>query len=279
LVLEINGYVVDDLCSMKAGKIKTWLAINCERLLYKYCAKAIIVTENIKDSVRDYFQVAENKLVVIKNGVNIEHFLPRSTAEGLKNSGLSLNNKYLGYVGCFTPWDGIEQAVQILPEIIREYPQVRLLLIGTGGNLLKVKKIVAEMKLQDKVIFTGMIPYQKLPWFISSFTIALAPYVLFRNDRGLSSLKCLEYASCGIPIVSTRIPGMEYIEQYQAGVLAVPDDRNDLSVKIKQLLSEPQQAQQMGQNGRVYVQKYCSWQATAEKTREVFAETLENKRT
>jgi glycosyltransferase involved in cell wall biosynthesis len=243
LVLEINGFVVDDVISKGWPAPLRWISINCEKFLHKIADASIIVTETIYEAVHKTFHIPKEKLFHIKNGVNIEHFKPLDKNACRTALGLEPEREYLGYVGCFTGWDGIEHIVRALPEIQKDFPQVKVLLIGDGDHKSFVEAEVKKLNLTDKVVFTGTVAYADLPKYLNSLTVAVAPYggsdsIETRNNKGLSSLKCLEYTSVGLPTVVADIPGMDYIAG-KSGLLMPQGDEKALAEKVKTLLGDP----------------------------------------
>jgi glycosyltransferase involved in cell wall biosynthesis len=118
LVLEINGFVVDDIASKEWTGPLAWISINCEKFLHTIADASIIVTETIYNAIHETFGISKSKLHHIKNGVNVEHFKPMDKVVCKQALGFDPATEYIGYVGCFTDWDGIEHIVRALPRIL-----------------------------------------------------------------------------------------------------------------------------------------------------------------
>ncbi|GBR73591.1 glycosyl transferase GTB-type super family [Candidatus Termititenax aidoneus] len=281
LALEINGFVVDDVISKGWPAPLRWISISCEKFLHKIADASIIVTETIYEAVHKAFQIPRQKLFHIKNGVNIEHFKPLDKNACRTALGLDPDREYVGYVGCFTGWDGIEHIVRALPEIQKDFPKVKVLLIGDGSHKSLVEAEVQKLNLANEVIFTGSVAYEDLPKYLNSLTVAVAPYggsdsIETRNNKGLSSLKCLEYTSAGLPTVVADIPGMDYIAS-KSGLLIPQGDEKALAEQVKILLGDPVLRERFSKSGREYAVRHCSWQAVADRTKEIFEELTDEK--
>ncbi len=299
LVLEINGYVVDDVASKGWTGLKAplgWLSVWCEKTLHRIADASIIVTETIYNAIHENFKIPKGKLYHIKNGVNIDHFKPLDQEACKKELGFDLNTDYIGYVGCFTGWDGIEHLVRALPAIKKQFASppsplsmngegeenssssnkriVKALLVGDGDHRAYVESEVKRLGLEQDVIFTGYVPYKELPKYLNCFTVAVAPYggsdsIETRNNKGLSSLKCLEYTGTGLPTVVADIPGMDYIDG-KSGFIIPQGDEKALAEKVLILLNDPELRKRFSQTGRDYTVKNASWQAVADRTKEIF---------
>jgi len=274
LILEINGYVVDDVRSKRWRGPLAWISIGCEGFLHRIANGSIIVTETIYEAIHAYFNISKSKLYHIKNGVNVDHFRPLDKIQCRKEVGLDENTDYIGYVGCFTGWDGIEHIVRVLPQIRKRIPNVKVLLVGDGDHRSFVEKEVKKLNLEEFVKFTGIIDYQLLPKYLNCFTVAIAPYggtldIEIRNRKGLSSLKCLEYSSVGLPMVVADIPGMDFIDG-KSGLLIPQGDENALAEKIVLLLQDKSLRDRFSKAGREHAVKNASWQSVAKRTKEIF---------
>jgi glycosyltransferase involved in cell wall biosynthesis len=278
LVLEINGFVVDDVSAKGWRWPLNWVSISCEKFLHKISDASISVSEVICRSLRETFAVPEGKLFCLANGVNIEHFCPLDKQTCRRKLGLAPELDYIGYVGCFTDWDGIDSIIKALPNVKKDFPAVKLLLVGDGDRRTTLVQNVKELGLSEEVIFTGYVSYQDLPVYLNAFTVAVAPYggskaAELRNTKGSSSLKTLEYLSAALPVIAGNIPGVEYVEN-TAGFLIPQSDVSALATKVKILLGDKTLREKFARAGRQYAVQNCSWQAVADRTKEIFASML-----
>jgi phosphatidylinositol alpha-1,6-mannosyltransferase len=153
-----------------------------------------------------------------------------------------------------------------------------VLLVGDGDHRPFVEAEVKKLRLENDVVFTGYVAYKDLPKYLNCFSVAVAPYgggkdVETRNNKGLSSLKCLEYTGTGIPTVVADIPGMDYIKD-KSGFIIPQGDEKALAEKVLILLNDPALAKRFSEYGREYTVKNCSWAAVADKTKIIFERLL-----
>jgi glycosyltransferase involved in cell wall biosynthesis len=122
------------------------------------------------------------------------------------------------------------------------------------------------IKVLDKFIFTGKVPYEKIPLYINASEICVVYKKPFKS--GFSPLKLYEYMACGKPVVASNVDGFEILEQLKAGSLVKPEDANELAKAIIKLLKDRQLREIMGRNGIEYV-KTQSWEAVTRKVEKV----------
>ena len=141
----------------------------------------------------------------------------------------------------------------------------------------KLFEIAKEINILDKIVFTGLVPHEKVHCYINASDVCAAPFVSERNEQsGVSPLKLCEYMACGKPVVASRISGLEAIEEYKTGILIKPDAPVELAKAIITLLKNPHLRKKMGLKGRLYVIENRSWESIAMKTIDTFKETVED---
>ena len=85
--------------------------------------------------------------------------------------------------------------------------------------------------LADFIVFTGRLPYERVPIYIGASDVGVGPLTRTLNAKnGSSAMKVYEYVSCGRPVVVSRLPGIEdWVESEGLGRLVEPDDTRDLA--------------------------------------------------
>jgi glycosyltransferase involved in cell wall biosynthesis len=280
LIEEVNGIVVDEAkTSGRASRFSLRIIDRIERLNLRQADKIIVVTSKLKDLLRNDYKILEDKIVVIKNGANTKLFQPMDTTKARKELNLSQSNNYICFVGLLWQVQGVEYLIKVMPRILEECPNTQLLIVGYGPTKDELVKLAKGIGVSDWIIFTGMVSYNKVPLYINASNICVAPFIRERNEKsGVSPLKIYEYAACEKAIVTSKLPGLEFIEQHKLGILVEPDSPDELAAAIMKLLREPELRRQMGENGRKYVVKDHSWESVARKVAEVCEQAIEERK-
>lgn len=280
LVLEVNGISQDEwrLTNEQSttdgkgpGSIQIKFLEYLRNIVSRNVDEVIAVTQGIKDHLIDH-GVKENIIWVIENGANTELFKPikdDNTLKGIKNRlHINDNESVVMFVGNLAPWQGVEYLLHAVPLIVKENPKTKFLIVGDGIMKEKLESLSKELSIVQNVLFTGAIHYDKVSLYINMCDVCI---VLKRKMRsGYSPLKLYEYMACGKPVIATNTAGFEILEQYNAGILVNPEDSEELSNAIVELLQNKQLREQMGANGRKLVVREHSWESIAKKTAEVF---------
>ncbi|WP_321505335.1 glycosyltransferase [uncultured Methanoregula sp.] len=151
---------------------------------------------------------------LITNGADTDIFKPADGSPARRELGIKKEDFVIGFCGSIERWYALDEMIRALPALIRYHPDTRLLIVG--GSLFtdyqeELKVLVGALGVADRVIFTGLKPYNELPRYIACMdacTIPLAPPQW--GDIALPN-KYFEYSACGKPIVMRPMPDVEKI--------------------------------------------------------------------
>ena len=269
-VVEVNALLIDEQRIIGRPKLYMKIARLSERVNYKYAKKIVAVTQGIKEGIMKLYNIPGERIIVIENGANTDLFKPTDQKEARKELKLDENYNYVCFVGALAPWQGVEYIIQSAPLILKEHPNTKFLIIGDGQMKEELINLAAKTGVSDNFIFTGIVPYEEVPKYINASDVCVAPFVKERNLKiGLSPLKIYEYAACGKPIATSRIPNLEFIEEQNAGILVEPESPAELAKAIIKLMKDEKIREDMGRNGREYVVKNHRWANVAKRVAEV----------
>jgi glycosyltransferase involved in cell wall biosynthesis len=112
--------------------------------------------------------------------------------------------------GTITHRMGLDLAVRAVDLLRHRIPQLRLLAVGAGDYLTEIHRLVDELKLQDRVIFQGMIPIEELPNVLRTADVGLVPNRESSATHLMLPVKLLEFAMMGIPAIAPSLKTVEY---------------------------------------------------------------------
>ncbi len=127
----------------------------------------------------------------------------------------------------------------------------------------------------DKVDFQGRVPHEEAIELVkdSMCGLALAQYGPNVNGKKgtLGNTKLFEYMQCGIPVVCTDLElWKEIVEGNNCGFCVNPNDTKAIHDAIYYLLEHPDEAKNMGFNGRRAVLEKYNWAKEEEKLLKVY---------
>jgi glycosyltransferase involved in cell wall biosynthesis len=152
------------------------------------------------------------KLHTLRNGVDLQRFVPEPRDAARLKLGLPPSGKLLLSVGHLIERKGHFVAIDALPLLP---PDVRLLIAGGGPDRAALQRQADKLGVADRVQFVGVVPQTDLKWWYSAAD-ALA---LCSSREGWANV-LLESMACGTPVLATNIWGTpEVVSTPDAGVL------------------------------------------------------------
>ena len=277
LIYEINGLAHEEQLLKKdswSNRLLSSFIRNAEKRAAKYADRIVSVTPQIAQYLVQHFSCQASKIEIISNGVNTKKFYPIED----RNMLLQIKTKYnilcegkiIIFVGNLAPWQGVELLIQVAPLVVKEIPDLKFLIIGNGMLRQEFETEVNRLGLSSYFVFTGMIDYRQIPYYINVADICVLP------KRGLTSgyspIKLYEYMACGKPIVATRVQGLEFIEAEGSGRLIEPGDSVSLGVALIELLKNDERRKMMGRKGSQIARERFSWASRAAKIEKMMLE-------
>lgn len=287
LVYELNGIPEDETSLIKSrhgeaqslqgnrkgsfsgyfSSAKSRLKVLVLKKALGFSDKIIAVTPGIKENLESVYGIPGEKITVVPNGANTTMFKPLEPGSCRKELGLDPGSPYVCFVGNLAPWQGVEYLVQAAPSILSRYPDCRFLIVGDGVMKNELLNLSRDLGVDGRFIFTGVVPYDRVPVYINASDVCAAPFILARNAKiGLSPLKLYEYMACGKPVVASAISGVaDALKASEGGFSVPPENHEALTKAILKLLENRELREKMGSKGLSYVTENYSWYSVAKK--------------
>lgn len=201
--------------------------------LLKKARMADVVSEAQRKSIIENYNNS-NKVFFIDNGVNINKFFPKPK-KGLK-SKLNIENHFpiIGYAGNLAWERGGMQIILALPEIIRDYPNSRALILGDGDKMELLYNKARELEVLDYCIFTGQVDYDQVPDYVNCMDITVS--IRYEDTQHASELKVRQYLACGKPVIIS--PGSnEFVASEGVGFIVDPHNTKEFLNACQKILN------------------------------------------
>ena len=220
--------------------------------------------------------VAPEKITVIPNAVDLEHFSQRPEADRALVESLNLQDKkIIGFIGSFYAYEGLLLLVKSFKRILQQAPDTRLLLVGGGPDNDKLRQLVSKLGLGDKVIFTGRVPHAEITRYYSLVDIFVYPRLHMRLTDLVTPLKPLEAMAQGKLVLASDVGGhQELIRDSENGRLFRAGDEASLAAAAIEMLANPQASEQIRQKGLEYVEKERNWAVSVANYQAIYEQLL-----
>jgi len=260
----------------KEGSLRYRSTRMLETYVFRKSQAVTVICEGLRqDIIRRGIPAA--KITVIPNAVDIQRFQIAGEPEPQLREELGLTGRtVLGFIGSFYAYEGLPLLLEAMPGLLRERPDLRLLLVGGGPQEEFLRGKVREMGLGDQVIFLGRVPHDKVQKYYDQVNIFVYPRYSMRLTELVTPLKPLEAMAQGRLVVASDVGGhKELIEDRKTGWLFKAGDPEDLTRTVLELLARPECWPDIRQAGRGFVESERNWQASVRRYIPVYQELID----
>lgn len=204
-------------------------------------------------------------------GVDLAKFRP------MPDEGTRLKTKLLGdpsrrvvlYVGRLSP-------VKDLPTLLRAFrilaslrDDVVLVVIGSGVDEERCRRLAQELGISDRVLFLGFIPHERLPAYYNMADVYVLPSL---SEEWSNTI--MEAMACGVPVVATAVGANPWlVKDGETGFLVPPKRPRALARAIMALLNDKVLARRIADKAREVVKTYDIY-ASGRAYRELFMKLM-----
>lgn len=228
--------------------------------IYNSLDKIITVSNFITNRVKT-INFYDNKCKTVYNGIKLEVFsnnrVPSIRREDL---GLDYNDFVLVFSGRMNEEKGITELIKAM-NLIREKDHIKLLVIGGSfyGNDTVDNDFIKKLKetaipIKNRIIFTGFVPYEKMPNYLMLSDVAVIPSIW--KDPFPTTV--LEAQAMGLPIIATKNGGIPEEVTKDNAILLDTNEHfiESLAESIIWLYQNPEECKRMGKASLINSKKY-----------------------
>jgi glycosyltransferase involved in cell wall biosynthesis len=215
------------------------------RWCYRQCQAVLPVSRALREQMSEVmpfflpYQVIPNAMDL----PNLEQPIPEPMRE----------HRWIGYLGALLPSKGVSDVLQASAPLLRQRPDLRLLLAGEGPEAENLRDLAVQLEVAEQVWMPGHVE-DPLPY------LAGLQVLVQGSPRETFSLVAMEAMSLEVPVVAYLRDGIpEVVEDGDTGWLCSELDPQKLSARVAYYLENEAVRAEHGRKGRLRVQNHFSW--------------------
>jgi glycosyltransferase involved in cell wall biosynthesis len=209
-------------------------------------------------SIRDRFIQLNQNTVDINNFPIIDEYNLPIIQSDKKNE--------IAYIGSISEIRGIIPLINSL-----ENTDVRLNLAGVMDNDELMHKL-EKLNAWSRVNYYGLVKRNEVAEILSRSKIGMVTFLPVPNHIEAQPNKMFEYMSAEIPLIASDFKlWKEIIEGYNCGICVDPENTNEISKAINEIITDDKLAAKMGKNGRNAVINKYNWEVEKNKFIEIYS--------
>ncbi len=244
-------------------KMKQWRwhsFIGMQKRVARSLARIITVSESARDDICRDFNIRPANFRIVPNGINTDLFYPIPEIERRKNRIIVTNS-------ADTPLKGLFFLFQAVAELVKTR-KIEVTVIGAPKEDGSIVKLIRKLGIGHLIHFTGRIDNGEFVRQYARATVAVVPSVY----EGFG-LPVGEAMACAVPVISTTGGALPEVVG-DAGILVPPADHMALARAIREILGNPDRANELGLAGYRRVQEQFTWPKAAAKSVAAYREVI-----
>lgn len=246
-----------------------------EKWLYKHADAVVFTMEGAYDYILERGwekDVPRSKVHYINNGVDLEEFACNREHFRVEDPDLEDPEAFTAvYAGSIRLANGLGQLLDCA-ERLRDYPRIKFLAYGDGGDLESLRAACRERGLSN-VVFKGPVPKRQIPFILSKSSLNLLNYDPMSAGVyrfGSSQNKLFDYLASGKPVLTNVKIAHSVLERRGCGITSASPEGADYAEAVLRIYRMPPEAYQaMCRNALSAAEEY-DFKNLTEKLLEVF---------
>ena len=213
-------------------------------------ASAVVaVASHVADYVARTAPYAAERIIVVRNGVDVDHFAPSLAAQAERRPR---GAPFTFVMACrLDPGKQVDVAIEALARV----PNARLVVAGDGSQRKRLAAIARAWRVTDRVDFRGFVADVRP-------VVAEADAALSASRHESFGLSVLEAMAMGKPVVAFAVGGVrELVQHGKTGLLARSLTASELAARMQEAADRPDRMRAMGARAREYAVKECALSA------------------
>ena len=223
----------------------------------------------------------QSKISPVWNGVDPERYDPRNVE---RDEVQAIRTKYgipdgwnmLLFVGRLSWVKGVRNLLMGMPQVLKEYPNTKLVILGKGEEQTDIVETAGRLGIQEKVVYRfDFVPEHERILHYEAADVCVFPSIY--EPFGIVSLEAMAMEK---PVVVGARGTVGFREQVvstgteQNGIHVNGEDPADISWGVREVLKNPEKAQNWGENGRRRVLELFTWAKVADETLKIYESVI-----
>jgi len=248
---EAIGYF--DECSHRVKYIEAFRGLD----------KIIVVSEDLRYKLTHEYNVPDEKITVVHNGVDLDKFPVLKREEARSKLGLSSDSTFGVCVARLSQEKNLDVLIEAVSTLNGEAPVIYI--IGDGPLRSMLDSLIKKFNVSDRIRLLGSMPHNEIHWWLNAANFFCLP-----SQREGCPVVIHEALACGLPVISTTVGAIpELINDDSYGFLCPPSDVQELAFILRKAVKKYWDRHSITAYGRQF-----TWDMVAAQTVRVYEDIV-----
>jgi len=211
------------------------------------------------------YSMNPNHTVVFPWGVDLQRFSPSIVDRPSSEVFTLLCNR------SWEPRYGVDVLARAFVKAAGIRPELNLILLGGGSQGARIRQILLNGGVLERITFGGQISQTELPRWYHWADVFISP-----SHVDGSSVSLMEALACGLPCLVSDIPAnQEWVTEGENGWLFPDGDEDALAAKILQAMDQRKSLPTIGRAARAVAEERADWKKNSAKLMQAYQQALQ----
>ncbi|MGA3202986.1 MAG: glycosyltransferase [Bryobacteraceae bacterium] len=203
--------------------------------------------------------VSPRKVTVVPNAVSREMVRLVAKSNVLRRQFDWPDGPSFGFIGSLFHYEGVDRMLDVVPQVLKELPAARFLIVGGGKCENDIRERVRQWK-NNEVIYRPYVPHSEIEQYYGALDCLVYPRRSTRLTELVTPLKPLEAMAMNRAVIASDVGGhRELIEHDRTGWLFSNDDEAALGRSMIALAGSNGSLARIAANGHEFVSRERTW--------------------
>lgn len=259
----------------REGSLKYNLTRALEDEVVRSADHVVTICQGLKDDLvaRGY---AADAITLMPNGVDLALFGTPAAPDPALRADLDLGSgPVIGFIGSFYDYEGLDDLIAAMPQLLERQPDARLLLVGGGPVAEALHAQARACSAAHAIRFVGRVPHDQVERYYALADIMAYPRKHSRLTDLVTPLKPLEAMAQGKLVAASNVGGHRELMVHGAtGTLFAPDDPAACAAALADLIDARAGWDAMRKAARTRVEQAHDWARNARRYEAVYQSLL-----
>jgi glycosyltransferase involved in cell wall biosynthesis len=183
------------------------------------------------------------------------------------------------YLGGMSRIRGLAEVVEAFALVAKKHPGWELCLVGLSRPASfeqELRDLAGRLGVAANVKFVAWVPYEEKERLSAQASMGIITYLPYPNNTSCLPNKLFDYMLMGLPVVASNFPlYRDVVETHHCGLTVDPARPQEIARAMAYLIDHPQEARQMGENGRRAVLEKYNWEKESRRLLQIYDTVLQ----